>query len=385
MKASASVASKQDYYAVLGVAKSASADEIKRAYRQSAMKYHPDRNKAPEAESKFKEASEAYEVLSDPEKRNRYDRFGHEGLSGQNLHDFSHMRVDDIFSVFGDIFGDAFGGRGGRRARADQGIDIETTVEITLNEVLTGVEKTLSFERQDFCEACSGKGAEPGTSVKTCRTCGGYGQVERQQSVGFFVTRTVVDCPTCHGRGNVIEKPCRKCGGSGRSGKESVLNVKIPAGIHDGQRIRLRGEGEPGPNGLARGDLHVLVSVKQHQFFERDGDHLICRMPISFTQAALGAQIDVPTLSGTSPLRIPAGTQFGTIFKMSDKGLPSLRNGRRGDEIVQVIIEIPKRLNKAQEELLRKFAATEDKIVMPESKGFFDKVKDYFTGADLAD
>lgn len=377
------MASKRDYYEVLGVAKGAAPDEIKRAFRQAAMKYHPDRNKAPDAEALFKEASEAYEVLSDPAKRNRYDRFGHQGLNGQGMHDFSHMHVEDIFSVFGDIFGDAFGrGRGGR-GRPHQGIDIETTVEIELRDVATGVEKTLSFEREDFCPECTGKGAERGSDVKTCRTCGGYGQVERQQSVGFFTTRTVVECPNCHGRGNIIEKPCRACSGTGRTAKETVLNVKIPPGIHDGQRIRVQGEGEPGHAGLTRGDLHVIVSVRPHEFLERDGDHLICRLPISFTQAALGAQIDVPTLTGTQPLRVPPGTQYGAVFKLADHGLPNLRSARRGDEIVQVLIEIPKKLNKEQEELLRKFAATEDKTVLPESRGFFERVKDIFTGADL--
>lgn len=377
------MASKRDFYEVLGIAKTAAPDEIKRAYRQCAMKYHPDRNKAPDAEAMFKEASEAYEVLSDPAKRNRYDRFGHQGLNGQSMHDFSHMRVDDIFSVFGDIFGDAFGrGRGGR-GRGDQGIDIETTVEIDLREVASGVEKTLSLEREDFCQACAGKGAERGSEVKPCRTCGGYGQVERQQSVGFFTTRTVVECPSCHGRGHIIEKPCRSCEGSGRTAKETELSVKIPAGIHDGQRIVVRGQGEPGQSGLARGDLFVLVSVRRHEFLERDGDHLICRMPIGFTQAALGANIDVPTLNGTHALRIPPGTQYGAVFKIADKGLPNHRTGRRGDEIVQVLIEIPKKLDKAQEELLRKFAATEDKSVLPESRGFFERVKDIITGADL--
>jgi molecular chaperone DnaJ len=375
------LAQKRDYYEVLGVAKGAAPDEIKRAYRQAAMKYHPDRNKAPDAEGRFKEASEAYEVLSDPAKRNRYDRFGHQGLNGQGMHDFSHMQVDDIFSIFGDIFG---GGRGrGGRAQRDQGIDIETTVEIDLRDVSTGVEKTLSFDREDFCPACAGKGAERGSDVKPCRTCGGYGQVERQQSVGFFTTRTVVECPGCHGRGNIIDKPCRSCSGSGRTAKETVLNVKIPAGIHDGQRIRVRGEGEPGQSGVARGDLHVIVSVRQHEFLERDGDHLICRFPIGFTQAALGAELDVPTLTGTKSLRIPPGTQYGAVFKLADQGLPNLRSGRRGDEVVQVLIEIPKKLNKDQEELLRKFAATEDKRVLPESRGFFDRVKDYFTGSEL--
>lgn len=369
---------KRDYYEVLNIARGVAPDEIKRAYRQAAMKYHPDRNKAPDAEERFKEAAEAYEVLSDPAKRNRYDQYGHQGLNGVGMHDFGGMAADDIFSIFGDLFGDAFGMRG--RSRADHGTDIQTLIEVDLNEIATGVEKTLRLERADFCTTCGGKGAEPGSEPVACRSCGGYGQVERQTSMGFFVTRTVVDCPKCHGRGAIVEKPCRACRGSGRSKRECVIQVKIPAGIHDGQRIRLRGEGEPGQTGMARGDLHCIVQVRAHTFFERDGDHLICRLPISFTQAALGAEIDVPTLTGTDSLRIPAGTQHGAIFRMHGKGLPNLRSGRSGDEIVQALIEIPKRLTGEQEEMLRKFAATEDNSVLPESRGFFDRVKEYFTG-----
>jgi molecular chaperone DnaJ len=378
------VHSKRDYYEVLGLERSAAPGEIKRAFRQAALKYHPDRNKEAGAEERFKEVSEAYEVLSDPEKRNRYDRYGHRGLDGVGMHDFSGMAVDDIFSVFGDIFGDMFGGGmgGGRgRARGDRGIDIQAVIEVSLKEVATGVEKSLRFQRADFCPACGGKGAEPGTSPKTCRTCGGYGQVERQTSMGFFVTRSVVNCPDCQGRGEIIEKPCRDCRGSGRMQKECVINVKIPAGVHEGQRIRLRGEGEPGRSGMARGDLHCILRISPHEFFERDGDHLICRLPIAFTQAALGAQIEVPTLTGTAPLKIPAGTQHGTIFRLPGKGLPNLRGGRRGDEIVQALIEIPSRLSRGQKDLLRKFASTEDKDVLPESKGFFERVKEYLTGS----
>lgn len=375
----ARVANKRDYYEVLGVARDAGPAEIKRAYRQMALKYHPDRNREPGAEDRFKECSEAYEVLSDPEKRNRYDRFGHAGLNGAAVHDFSHMGVDDIFSVFGDIFGDAFRGRARGRAR-DRGIDIQTIVSIDLAEVATGVEKTLRFERMDFCPRCAGKGAEPGSSVRTCSTCGGYGQVERQANMGFIVTRTVVDCPTCGGRGQVVEKPCKLCHGSGRGRKECLATVKIPPGIHDGQRIRLRGEGEPGPTGAVRGDLHCVVRVREHPFFTRDEDDLICRVPISFTQAALGAQVEVPTLAGRTPIRIPPGTQHGAVFRLSGRGLPNLRTGRHGDEIVQTLIEIPKKLTAEQEELLRRFAASEDKDVMPESKGFFDRLKDYLTG-----
>ncbi len=378
---STGVAEKRDYYDVLGVERSVSPDEIKRAYRQAALKYHPDRNKEPGAEEKFKEASEAYEVLSDPEKRQRYDRYGHAGLEGVGLHDFSHMRADDIFSVFSDLFGDAFGGAFGGRSRATRGVSVQTVVELDLKDVATGVTKTLRVLRNDFCDVCAGSGAEPGTDRKTCQTCGGYGQVEQQRSMGFLVTRTVVECPNCHGRGQVIEKACRACHGSGRAKKERVLNVKVPAGIHEGQSIRLPGEGEPGPLGSARGDLLCVVRVKEHEFFERQGDDLICRLPISFTQAALGAQVDVPTLTGTTPLRIRAGTQYGELFELSGKGLPNMRSGRRGREIVQVIIETPKKLAAHQKELLRKFAETEDRHVLPESKGFFERLKDYLTGA----
>jgi molecular chaperone DnaJ len=365
----------------LGVDKSAGADEIKRAYRKLALQYHPDRNKETGAENKFKEAAEAYEVLSDPEKRQRYDRYGHQGLSGAAMHDFSHMGVDDIFSMFGDLFGEAFGG-GFSRQRGSRGRDLQATVEIDLAEVATGVSKTLSYVREDFCDTCSGSGAEPGSNRHTCETCGGYGQVERQQSMGFLVSRTVVPCPHCRGRGQLIEKACKTCSGTGRARKERVLSVKLPPGIHDGQRIRVQGEGEPAENAATRGDLHCLVRVREHEFLERDGDNLICRLPISFTQAALGAQVEVPTLSGRSPIKIPPGTQFGDLFQLEGKGLPNLRSGRFGNEIVQVLIEIPKKLDEEQEELLRKFAATEDKHVLPESKGFFDRLKDYFTGGE---
>ncbi len=374
---SAAVQNKRDYYEVLGVERSAGPDDIKRAYRQAALKYHPDRNRENGAEEKFKEASEAYEVLSDAEKRQRYDRYGHRGLTGVGMHDFQGMGVEDIFSIFGDLFGDSFGGRS---RRADRGIDIHAEIEIDLRQVATGADETLRFERADYCERCAGQGGEPGSQRKACRTCGGYGQVERQQSMGFFVTRTVVECPTCHGRGSTVEKPCKACNGSGRATKERVLQVKIPKGIHDGQSIRIRGEGEPGPSGTARGDLRCTIRVREHEFFTREGDHLVCRLPISFTQAALGGQIEVPTLTGKSPLKIPAGTQHGAVFQIGGKGLPNLQTGRNGDEVVQVLVEIPRKLSKGQEDLLRQFAASEDKNVMPETKGFFERVKKYLSG-----
>ncbi len=372
------MAEKRDYYEVLGVSRDTSPEEIKKAYRQAALKFHPDRNREPGAEERFKEAAEAYEVLSDPEKRNRYDRYGHAGLKGVSIHDFSGMGTDDVFSMFGDILGDLFGGGFGR-SRVDRGIDIQTVIDIDLKDVLTGVEKTLRFERQDFCQPCGGQGCEPGTQRRTCPTCGGYGQVERQTALGFFVTRTVVECPQCHGRGWHAERACRQCRGSGRAPRERLLEVKIPAGIHDGQSIRIRGEGEPSANGTHRGDLRCVVRVREHEFFQRDGDHLICLLPLSFTQTALGAQVEAPTLTGAAPLRIPPGTQHGAVFQLPGKGLPNLRSGRRGDQVVQVLIEIPKKLDRQQEELLRKFAATEDKDVLPQTRGFFERVKEYLT------
>jgi molecular chaperone DnaJ len=372
------VTRKRDYYEVLGLSRTAGGDEIKRAFRQLALKYHPDRNKEDGAEAKFKEASEAYEVLSDPEKRQRYDRFGHAGLQGAGIHDFSSMGIDDIFGMFGDLFGDFLGGRG--RSRAEHGIDIQTVLEVELREVATGVEKTIRYERNEICDLCQGSGAEPGASRTTCRTCGGYKCVERQTSVGIFVTRSVVECPTCHGRGFLTDQLCRRCAGRGRAERERVVSVKVPAGIHDGQSVRVRGGGEPGDSGSTYGDLRCVIRIRPHPFFVRDGDHLVCRVPLSFTQAALGAQIEVPTLSGVAPLRIPAGTQYGDAFRLDGRGLPNLRNGRRGDEVVQVIIEVPRKLKREQEDLLRKFAASEDKNVAPESKGFFERVKEYLTG-----
>lgn len=370
------MSAKRDYYEVLEVARDAGADDIKRAYRKLAMQYHPDRNKQDGAEAKFKEASEAYEVLSDPEKRARYDRFGHQGMNGVNMRDYAHMGADDIFSVFEDLFGGAFGGRE-RGRRAEQGIDIETVIDIDLKDVATGVEKTLKFERADFCERCSGRGAEPGSNPVSCRTCGGYGQVERQASMGVFVTRQVIDCPACRGRGKTIDKPCKSCRGSGRTPKERVVSVKIPPGIHHGQMIRVRGEGEPGASGTTRGDLRCVIRVREHPLFQREGDHLICRMPIGFTQAALGAHLEVPTLLGKTTLNIPAGTQYGSAIRLSGNGLPNLQSGRVGDQIVQIVIEVPKKLTREQKDLLKKFAESGDEAALPESKGFFDRMREY--------
>ncbi|MHC4744605.1 MAG: molecular chaperone DnaJ [Planctomycetota bacterium] len=372
---------KRDYYEVLGVKKDASADDIKRSYRRLAMKYHPDKNPGDkEAETKFKECAEAYEVLSDSQKRQRYDQFGHDGLRGTGMHDFSRINAEDIFSMFGldDLFGGIFGGgrgrRGAQRSGVSHGYDLETSVGLTLNEIATGAEKTIEFTRQDLCPDCSGNGCAKGKKPDRCPACGGSGQVAR--GGGFF--QMISTCQQCRGSGQVITDPCKKCRGSGRVPKKRSVSVKIPAGVHEGQGIRVAGEGEPGRGGGPRGDLYCYVKVKEHEFLERDGNNLVAVVPVSFSQAALGATIDVPTLDGVEALKIPAGTQYGSVFRIKGKGLPSIRTSRTGDQLVQIIVETPRRLNEKQEELLREFAKTENKRVSPKAKTFFEKLKKQF-------
>jgi molecular chaperone DnaJ len=374
---------KRDYYEVLGVKKDASADDIKRSYRRMAMKYHPDKNpNDKEAEAKFKECAEAYEVLSDTSKRKQYDQFGHEGLRGTGVHDYRNVRWQDIGSIFedmfgmDDIFGDIFGGRSRktRRTGPSRGYDLETTVELTLKEVLNGCEKTIEFTRQDECPDCYGSGCAPGKSPVSCGTCGGSGQVAR--GGGFF--QMVSACPTCKGAGKIIKYPCKKCKGSGRLPKKRVVSIKIPKGVHEGQGIRVTGEGEPGRGGGPRGDLYSYVRIKKHEFLARDGNDLVAVVPISFTQAALGATIDVPSLNGTQRLKIPAGTQYGSIFRIKGQGLPDIRSGRVGDELIQVTIETPQKINAQQRDLLEEFEEIEDKGVFPQVKGFIDKLKKAF-------
>jgi len=367
---------KRDYYEVLGVGKNASADEIKRSYRRMAMKYHPDKNPGDKkAEANFKECAEAYEVLSDAEKRRRYDQFGHEGLRGAGMHDFSRMNVEDIFSMFGfeDFFSGIFGGhrRSSRRAGPTRGYDLETAVELTLNDIAKGAEKTIEFTRQDICGECNGNGCAKGSKPGRCPTCGGSGQVAR--GGGFF--QMVSTCRQCGGSGQVITNPCKKCKGTGRVPKKRVVNIKIPAGVHEGQGIRVAGEGEPGRGGGPKGDLYCYVRIKPHEFLHRDGNDLIAVVPISFTQAALGTTIDVPSLNGTRGLKIPPGTQYGSVFRIKGQGLPDIRTRRTGDQLVQITIETPVKLNAKQEELLREFAKRENKSVSPQSKRFFEKLK----------
>jgi len=374
--------SKRDYYEILSVARTASGDEIKRSYRRLAMKYHPDRadgNKA-ESEAAFKECAEAYEVLSDPDKRRRYDQFGHQGVGGQ--HDFSHMDVGDIFSMFDDIFGGAFGGRagakGGVRARPQRGFDLEMQVQLTLSEVGAGCEKSIEVEKQDACPSCKGSGAKPGSSPVVCVQCGGQGRIAQQGFGGMF--RMVTNCPNCRGRGSVIRDHCPACGGSGRQLRKRVLTVKIPAGVHEGQAVRVVGEGEAGEAGAPPGDLHCYITLKPHPLFTRHGNDLVCQIPVPFTLAALGGRIEVPTLRASADLDIPPGTQHGEVFKLKGKGLPDLRSSKTGDELVQIVVEIPRKLNDKQKALLRDFAALDDPAHAPQPKGIVGKLRQAIKG-----
>ena len=387
---------KRDYYEVLSVSKTADGDEIKRSYRRLAMKYHPDRNQGDgkaDAEVRFKECSEAYEVLSDAGKRQRYDQYGHAGVSAS--HDYQHMEPSDIFSMFEDIFGGfggggAPGGKGGRagggtRGAGGRGFDLEVQVELTLADIANGAEKTIEFEKQDLCEQCKGSGAKPGTAPVVCVQCGGQGRIAQQGFGGMF--RMVTACPNCRGRGTVVREHCPSCGGTGRQMRKRTVTIKIPPGVHEGQAVRVVGEGEAGEAGARPGDLHCYIAVKPHPIFTRHNNDLVCQVPISFTQAALGAHIDVPTLKGAEPLDVPAGSQHGEVFKLRGKGLPDARATRTGDELVQILVEIPRKLSDRQRELLREFAQTEEghdehhhAAAMPQRKGFLDKLKDMFVG-----
>ena len=369
---------KRDYYEVLGVERGASKGEIDRAYRKLAIKYHPDSSKAEDAVERFKEASEAYEVLNDSEKRARYDQYGHAGVDGAAS---QFNDVEDIFEAFGEMFGggmfgDLFGGRGGggRRRGPRRGADIRCNVSLTLEEAAKGVSKDITFRRKVSCETCDGSGAAPGSQPQMCSTCGGRGQVV--QSAGILRVQTA--CPHCGGAGQQISQPCTDCRGSGMQNDKAELTVEIPAGVDDGMRVRVQGEGEASSDGGPPGDCYCFITVKEHKLFRRDGTNLILQLPISYTQAALGANIEVPTLDGPHPLRIEPGTQNGEVFTVRGKGVVDPRGGRSGDLLVQVFIEVPKKLPADQEELLRKLAELEDEAVLPHRKSFLEKVADLF-------
>lgn len=366
---------KRDCYEVLGVSREVGIDEIKRAYRKLALQYHPDRNPGnAEAEAMFREATEAYSILSDAENRRKYDQFGHaafeqRGGGAEGFGDFSGFE-----DIFGDIFSSFFGGGGGGRSRARGGRDLKYDLEIEFQEAVFGAEREITIGRRATCLGCSGTGAAAGSKVQTCRQCGGHGQIRVQQ--GFFtLTRP---CNICGGSGQKIENPCKDCRGSGQRVAEARIKVKIPAGIDHGQRLKLRGEGEPGESGAPAGDLYVQVAVREHPIFQRQESELICEAPISYTTAVLGAEIDVPTLEGPAKVKVPPGTQSGKIFKIRHKGVPILGTTRRGDLHVRVNIEVPKKISDDERQLLERLQEIEAQAGDRDSKGWFERVKSMF-------
>ena len=369
------MSSKKDYYNILSVSKTATAKEIKKAYRDMAFKYHPDRNKGDkQAEDKFKEASEAYQVLSDPKKREHYDRFGHNSFNGQGGRGFQD--VEDIFSTFSDIFSDGFFSSSGfedlfssgtGRRRQQRGSDLHYQLQLNLKEVLTGTKKDISFRANSTCSTCKGSGAKPGTNVKTCSNCQGKGKTVSQQ--GFFAFSTV--CSVCHGEGQILKSPCATCYGKGIEKKKRLLTVKVPPGVSHGTNLRLQGEGEPGPRGGSSGDLYVEILLKTHPTLIKQGKNLKRSVKISYLQALLGAEIEIESLTDTERIKIPAGTAPKTQLKLPHKGLPGLNNPLRGDLICEIDIEMPRRLKKKEEELLREIADIKKEKVNPPSKKFF--------------
>lgn len=364
--------SKRDYYEILGVAKDVSGKDLKKAYRRVAMKFHPDRNPDDkESEEKFKEANEAYEVLSDEQKRGAYDRYGHEGVNGQG-----GGGAEGFGDAFGDIFGEMFGGGRSRRRGPAPGNDLQYNMTLDLEKAVKGTEQKIDIPTVVSCKPCDGSGAKPGSKVKTCSTCNGQGQVRMQQ--GFFAVQQA--CPHCGGKGQTIESPCTSCRGQGVVRDKKTLSVKVPAGVDNGDRIRLSGEGEASREGGRSGDLFVEISVRQHPLFERDGKHLFCDVPISFVDAALGGEIEVPTLDGRIKLKIPAETQSGKTFRLRGKGVKPVRGGNIGDMMCRTVIETPVNLTKRQKDLLKEFQETLDSGDKhnPKRKSWFDGVKTFF-------
>ncbi len=379
----ARMAAKRDYYEVLGLERTASGSEISDAYRKLAVQFHPDKNPGDEeAVAKFKEAAEAFEVLSDREKRARYDRYGHagiDGIAGGAPHFSDASEIFEAFSdIFGDsVFGDLFGG--GTRRRVRRGADVQCRVTLDLLEAARGTRKTVRFKRHEKCDTCDGSGVEPGKQPAACSYCGGRGQVIR--SSGVFRIQTT--CPSCHGAGNVIKDPCASCGGHGFVQREARREVMIPAGVDNDTRLRLEGEGEPSPQGGPPGDCYCFIRVREHPLFHREGQHLICHVPITYSQAALGAQIEVPTLEGPDTITIPAGTQPGEVFRLKRRGMPDPRHRSVGDLLVKIDVDVPKKLNSRQEELLRELAELEQQHVSPHRKTFFEQLRDYFAVHEL--
>jgi molecular chaperone DnaJ len=379
------MADKRDYYEVLGLEKTADKKDIKKAYRKLAMKYHPDVSDDPESAERFKEVSEAYAVLSDEEKRNTYDQYGHAGMSGFSQEDiFNNINFEDIFRGFGfggsgggfETIFDLFGFGGGRRRGPQRGADVVYDLKISLEESANGIERDIEVPHKKTCPHCNGSKSEPGTGSSTCNTCGGSGQVRQVQNTPLGQFATVRPCSTCHGEGKIIESPCRECHGKGIIRQKSTINVKIPPGVEDGSRLRVSGEGDVGKMGGPPGDLYVMIRVKPHKMFQREGANLYYDKPISFVQASLGDKVDIPTLDGEVNLKIPAGTQTGTSFRVKGEGMPHLRWSGKGNLYVKVKIVTPKKLSPKQKELLQEFADVSGDEIYTEDKGFFDKVKD---------
>jgi molecular chaperone DnaJ len=366
---------KKDYYDLLGVSRGANEDEIKKAYRKLALKHHPDRNPGDkQAEENFKEISEAYQVLADAEKRAQYDQYGHAAFGDGGPFRGGFDFTGGFEDIFGDIFGEFFGGGTSRRRGRARGDDLRYNLTISFEEAAFGADKKIKIPRQAPCETCHGSGCKAGTAPRACSTCHGRGQVSFQQ--GFFtVSRT---CTQCHGQGTTIADPCGSCGGAGRLRKLHTLSVKIPAGVDAGSRLKLRSEGESGPAGGPAGDLYVVIEVEPHPLFVRDGIDIICEVPISFVEAALSAEIDVPTLEGKVKMKIPTATQSGKVFRLKGKGVRDVQGYHQGDQLVRISVETPTHLTARQKELLKEFAALGGEEVHPLSKGFFDKVKQIF-------
>lgn len=384
------MADKRDYYEVLGVAKGASDDEIKKAHRKLAKKYHPDLNRDnPEAAEKFKELNEAYEILSDKDKRAKYDQFGFAGVdpnygAGQGGFGggFGGFDMGDLGDIFGSFFGGGFGGGSSRsRQNAPQrGETLQQRVILSFEEAAFGCEKEITLNRTETCDDCGGSGAEKGTTAETCSNCHGSGVVMQTQRTPLGMFQTQAACPNCRGTGKIIRKPCKKCGGTGKMRKSRTLKVKIPAGIDDGQSIQLRGQGNAGLNGGPNGDVIVTVAIRPHPLFTREGNNVICEIPISFPQAALGDTLQVPTIDGKVEYTIPEGTQTGTVFRLKGKGIQNVNGRGRGDQYVRVNIEVPTRLTEHQKHLLREFESSTTDENQTQRKGFWDKVKDAFKG-----
>jgi len=371
---------KEDYYAILGVGKNAAKEEIASAYRKLAMQYHPDRNPGDlEAVERFKLCAEAFEVLSSEQKRAVYDRYGHAGLEAGGGGGPQFRDVGDIFATFGDIIGESIfgqffrGGRGGHGRHAQPGADVRCDISLDLHEAARGINKPITFRRHEMCNSCKGTGSKPGASPQVCKYCGGAGRIT--QATGFFSIQTT--CPQCRGVGAVITDPCRDCGGRGMVPQTVTRDIKVPAGVDNGTRLRLQGEGEKSPAGGPPGDCYVFISVKPHLLFHRDGQNLICRVPIGYAQAVLGAEIEVPTLDGPEKIAIPAGTQNNDVITLRGRGMPIPRRSLAGDLLIQVYIEVPRKIKPDHEDLLRKLAAIEKEHVMPEHKTFFSKLTAY--------